>query len=1709
MRKLTLIVMLATASVAAPHTAFSQSIADGPISLDVRLQEIDVPLLAEDEAAFGAAFATEEFTFDVWARDMPNLDGSDWLNSATCLQADLVTPAATAPFDTPLMEVDYAGREIPASVDVRLDGWEDEAGDSVFGQACRSERCDFETSFCCGFVLAGICIGDAEADDSRLNAAPFFSDLDYRQGRACSTFDHGLLEGPSVGTAFRPRIVTSWQYLDGDEATEAHDMGTVDSSTPLLHRDGLGCYTDTNAGNAGPDAFTRFTTGESGALTLSVCGAGDAELDVVFTGPAGDIASSTSCATPITRDVCFGESWTLRVDGAAAEEFDIAAELEGTGADAALLCCGDTVIDANEGCDDGAETTTCNLDCSVSVCGDSVLNVSDGETCDDGTATATCDTDCSAAVCGDGIRNPAASEACDDGANNGLPLGCALDCSGLTPAACGNGVIETGEACDDAGESDTCNADCSPAQCGDGTLNPTAGELCDDAGATAACDTDCTPALCGDGRVNVAAGEACDDAGESPACDNDCSVSRCGDGTTNTTAGETCDDVGASATCDTDCSAVTCGDAIVNAAAGEVCDDGGSNGQPLRCASNCSGLTAGICGNGVVESGEFCDDAGESVDCNVDCTRAQCGDGTTNTTAGEICDDAGATVACDADCTTAICGDGTVNVAAGEGCDDRGESAACDADCSVSRCGDGIINNSAGEACDDAGSSATCNLDCSVASCGDGVINAAAGEVCDDGARNGDPLSCAADCGGVTAAVCGNGVPEVGESCDDAGESLSCDDDCSDTVCGDGATNATAGELCDDGGNNGTPGACAADCLGITDAVCGNGVLEAGERCDDAGPTNECDADCTFTECGDGVRNATAGEACDDGTNNGEPRGCAVDCGGLTPSVCGNGVSEAGEFCDTSGDSAACDSNCTEALCGDGTLNAAALELCDDGAANGEPLACAANCQGTTAAICGNGVAEAGEECDARGFSLACDGDCTVALCGDGVVNESAGEACDDSNDEDTDTCLNNCSGASCGDGIVWDSVEACDDGVDNGTPGRCSLDCSGTTPASCGNGALEAGETCDDAGASATCDPDCTGAICGDGFVNAAAAEACDDGPRNGEPFACNAACTASTVAVCGNGVAEAGERCDDAGESAACDADCSDAICGDGTINLTSGETCDDRGLSGTCDDDCTAAACGDALFNPAAGESCDDGNLDEEDGCLRTCVAASCGDGIIWADIEICDDGDDNGTPGFCALDCAGVTSATCGNGSVEDGEFCDGGDDCDPDCSEVRCGDGFANAIADETCDDGPRNGEPLACAVDCSGPTLGVCGNGVTEPGENCDDAGDSASCNADCRAALCGDGMLNEASGERCDDGSVNGEALACAADCSGPTTALCGNGVIEAGEVCDEGTQTDLCNSDCTSALCGDGVINAEAGESCDDGNDVDTDDCNTLCASAACGDGVVWEGVEVCDDGEANGTPSLCALDCLGVTPATCGNGTLEDGEACDDGAESDVCDADCSLAECGDGFTNVTAGEVCDDSVLNGEPLACADDCSGTTVPVCGNSVVEVGEQCDGGEELADCDDDCSRPVCGDGIVNTAAGEQCDPGDDPTCRFDCSGVVAEPEVDAGTDAGDAGDAGVDTGSDAGSDGGDDAGSDAGDDAGSDAGDDGGLDGSGNDDVTQGDSGLGGDGDDYNVGGGGGCSSCTGAGSAAGWLPALCVGLLLGWRRRQLRKR
>ena len=121
----------------------------------------------------------------------------------------------------------------------------------------------------------------------------------------------------------------------------------------------------------------------------------------------------------------------------------------------------------------------------------------------------------------------------------------------------------------------------------------------------------------------------------------------------------------------------------------------------------------------------------------------------------------------------------------------------------------------------------------------------------------------------------------------------------------------------------------------------------------------------------------------------------------------------------------------------------------------------------------------------------------------------------------------------------------------------------------------------------------------------------------------------------------------------------------------------------------------------------------------------------------------------------------------------------------------------------------------------------VCGDGVLVVGEQCDDGGESATCNADCTISTCGDGTLNVTAGEQCDDA---GESATCNADC---TSSICGDGTLNvtAGEQCDDGGESATCNADCTSSICGDGTLNTTAGEQCDDNNNTDGDGCQADC--------------------------------------------------------------------------------------------------------------------------------------------------------------------------------------------------------------------------------------------------------------------------------------
>jgi hypothetical protein len=438
--------------------------------------------------------------------------------------------------------------------------------------------------------------------------------------------------------------------------------------------------------------------------------------------------------------------------------------------------------------------------------------------------------------------------------------------------------------------------------------------------------TGCDSGVCGDGVCG---------AGEHPwDCPEDC---FCGDGVCR---GEDC------CSCPEDCHYgdpampclgneycdVACGETFVNAP--EDCDREAIS--PDTCAYN----DTCRCGDGNCDVfvGENCDT------CPGDCEYCgSCGDGMCSEAWGED----GFT--CPEDCG-ALCGDGDCNPYLGENC------LTCAADCGdCSSCGNGVcdVGFDGGETC------SLCPEDCHL---GDPAHPCCGNGLCEPD-ENADVCPCDCDtapCSSEPSDTCGNSVLEPGEECDVESDcyaryygrhtEFQYRAVCSDCMCAipcdhDGVCEPDDWEncrICPDDCNYGDPDApccgdgfctlvmgedftnCSADCpptIGPSlplmsawspmwldpPAYCGNGIVEVGEEC-------ESDADCTApnaictalcycaVQCqeGDPCFNMGPGYPCT--TPDGEAGGCEwnnCDCVVEPPAVCGNGVTETGEECET------------------------------------------------------------------------------------------------------------------------------------------------------------------------------------------------------------------------------------------------------------------------------------------------------------------------------------------------------------------------------------------------------------------------------------------------------------------------------------------------------------------------------------------------------------------------------------------------------------------------------------------------------------------------------------------------------------------------------------------------------------------------------------------------------------------------------------------
>lgn len=1059
---------------------------------------------------------------------------------------------------------------------------------------------------------------------------------------------------------------------------------------------------------------------------------------------------------------------------------------------------------------------------------------------------------------------------------------------------------------------------------------------------------------------------------------------------------------------------------------GTTCVVWGNPNDPMENSVNCRCVLA-TCGNLVREGAEDCDEGGTAT-CDLDCTFQVCGDFLLNTIAGEECDDGNTDDGdgCSATCTIETGGSSssTSSSSSSEPC--PGECCVVGMSCIGERLPE--YDDSCPlttECCDSQGcvgdEGCTDDSDCE------------ADECCYTGTAQGectsDPLLC-----------CGDGRTNAGEECDGGGGNFpDCDYDCTFPACNDGVYNQFAigqdYEECEAGideSNCGINESCV-DCVCIGNPFCGNFVTDPGEDCDDGGvnvpPTENCDQDCTFPVCGDGFFNPVAGEECGEPGATCFPTERCESCTCILMS-CGDGVEDPEEECDdgNQSDTDACLNSCENASCGDSHV--------------------------------WSGV----EDCDDGGESATCDTDCSTAVCGDGTLNTTAGEECDDTNTNDGDGCSSTCQieggDPVCGDDIVT-PPEECEPNVLPCDVGDvCDENCMCVPDnQECGNNQVDPGETCDPSAdpngcdAGAACLPDCSecvqAEICGNGAIEGA--EQCDDGDQDISdscPDGTNGTCQ---DAFCGDGFTwntDGGtEDCDDSGESATCDADCTDVVCGDGTANTTAGEECNEPGLSCSVGETCNTStcicestgSCGNGVVDP--GEECGEPELPAcpaETQCEDcVCVATTCGNNVVDPGEE-CDNGKHCPNPfypPYGLAECNENTNAcldpndcmpqsgdgcsatcelenTCGDGIEEYGEECDDGKQCaldadlhplnraqcttDDDCSALAlcvnnaCPDETSCSV-DEDCTDTCIQFDDDFCDNECNNDTW-VCGDGDIDFGEECREPGTT-----DCPELPCVDGSCVGASWSCDPQGHCYRSCIQESCTCG--QVILCGNGAVDPGEECDDGTQ---CSNDptidCTGV--GDSVcVDAGAG-SC---VKFTADGCDPACTTEFCGDGILqderyWYGAssqtfpgglgEECDDGNTTSGDG-CSATCTIETGPVCGDGNIDPGEECDDGntTNGDGCSSTCQIENpdlCGNGW--IDPGEECNEPGLicppneQCNPNTCL--CSGGTPPeICGNGIIEGNEECDDGNTQSGdgCSSICEIEGCGNGQIDPW--EHCD--------------------------------------------------------------------------------------------------------------------------------
>ena len=512
---------------------------------------------------------------------------------------------------------------------------------------------------------------------------------------------------------------------------------------------------------------------------------------------------------------------------------------------------------------------------------------------------------------------------------------------------------------------------------------------------------------------------------------------------------------------------------------------------------------------------------------------------------------------------------------------------------------------------------------------------------------------------------------------------------------------------------------------------------------------------------------------------------------------------------------------------------------------------------------------------------------------------------------------------------------------------------------------------------------------VCGNGVVQSG--EECDDGNQNNSDQ-CRNNCR---FPFCGDNILDAGEQCEDGNgnNNDACRNDCTTPFCGDGIKD--SNEQCDDGNTNNSddCNNNCELPFCGNGIIN--SGEECDDGNQNNNDNCRNNCELPFCGDGILDIN-EQCDDGNNNDNDGcnqICKLE--KICEAPIDIMLVVDRS---GSMNIKDSGSISRLTHAKLAAINFLNAMNFTKDHAALVSFNQFATLNIGLTGNRkslvnaiTTLKASEATNIGDGIKAGKNELLAngrefrfmiLLSDGAPNVMT-------LPNGSQKFCFVDPRSPTsctayaeeqalaTKLTRIEIFTIGLGVNNFTENLLRN-----------IANVPSNyffsPTSSQLEAIYADLVKRICNVPFCGDGLV-NGNETCDDAN-NISGDGCSSECE-VEGPQCGNSIIEFNEECDDGNQNnnDGCNSNCLIESCGDGIKQNT--EQCDDGNENNND-ACRNDC---TLPECGDGIADVGEECDDGNEDNDdlCSNDCTKTICGDGIIQQPNGfnefEQCDDGNE----------------------------------------------------------------------------------------------------------------------------